>query len=38
MSTATADPMAGRRPGTGGGPGLVLELDDVVKVYRRSPG
>ena len=37
MSTATADPMAGRRPGTGGGPGLVLELDDVVKVYPSQP-
>ena len=37
MSTATADPVAGRRPGPGGGPPLVLELDDVVKVYPSSP-
>src|SRR6516164_1164441 len=37
MSTATADPVAGYRPGTGGGPGLVLELDDVVKVYPSQP-
>ena len=37
MSTATADPVAGRRPRPGGGPGLVLELDQVVKVYPSSP-
>jgi putative ABC transport system ATP-binding protein len=37
MSTATADPVAGYRPGPGGGPGLVLELDDVVKVYPGEP-
>jgi putative ABC transport system ATP-binding protein len=37
MSTATADPVAGYRPGPGGGPGLVLELDNVVKVYPSAP-
>jgi putative ABC transport system ATP-binding protein len=37
MSTATAGPVAGRRPGPEGGPGLVLELEDVVKVYPSSP-
>jgi putative ABC transport system ATP-binding protein len=37
MSTATADPVAGYRPRPGGGPGLVLELDDVVKVYPSEP-
>jgi len=37
MSTATADPVAGRRPRPGGGPGLVLELDQVTKVYPSSP-
>ena len=37
MSTATADPVAGYRPGPGGGPGLVLELDNVVKVYPSEP-
>jgi len=37
MSTATADPVAGRRPGADGRPGLVLELDQVTKVYRSSP-
>ena len=37
MSTATADPVAGHRQGPGGGPGLVLELDDVVKVYPSEP-
>jgi putative ABC transport system ATP-binding protein len=37
MSTATADPVAGYRSGPGGGPGLVLELDDVVKVYPSVP-
>jgi putative ABC transport system ATP-binding protein len=37
MSTATADPVTGRRPWPGGGPGLVLELDQVVKVYPSSP-
>ena len=37
MSTATADPVAGYRPGQAGGPGLVLELDDVVKVYPSAP-
>ena len=37
MSTATADPVAGHPPGRDGGPGLVLELDQVVKVYPSSP-
>ena len=37
MSTATADPVAGRRPGPDSGPDLVLELDQVVKVYPSSP-
>ena len=37
MSTATADPVAGYRPGPGDGPGLVLELDNVVKVYPSEP-
>ena len=37
MSTATADPVAGARPVAEGGPELVLELDDVVKVYPSSP-
>ena len=37
MSTATADPVAGRRPGPEGGPPLVLELDHVTKVYPSSP-
>ena len=37
MNTATADPVAGHRPGRGGGPGLVLELDQVTKVYPSSP-
>jgi putative ABC transport system ATP-binding protein len=37
MSTATADPVAGPRPVREGGPELVLELDDVVKVYPSSP-
>jgi putative ABC transport system ATP-binding protein len=37
MSTATADPVAGYRPGPAGGPSLVLELDDVVKVYPSEP-
>ncbi len=37
MSTATADPVAGQPPGRDGGPGLVLELDQVVKVYPSSP-
>ena len=37
MSTATADPVAGPRPVAEGGPELVLELDDVVKVYPSSP-
>src|SRR6516164_6860623 len=37
MSTATADPVAGYRPGPGSGPGLVLELDNVVKVYPSEP-
>jgi putative ABC transport system ATP-binding protein len=34
MSIATADPATGRRAG---GPGLVLELDQVVKVYPSAP-
>jgi putative ABC transport system ATP-binding protein len=37
MSTATADPVAGARSGPRGGPALVLELDQVVKVYPSSP-
>jgi putative ABC transport system ATP-binding protein len=37
MSTATADPVAGPRPVAEGGPELVLELDEVVKVYPSSP-
>jgi putative ABC transport system ATP-binding protein len=37
MSTATVGPVTGQRPGTGGGPGLVLELDQVTKVYPSSP-
>jgi putative ABC transport system ATP-binding protein len=37
MSTATADPVAGHRPKPGGGPGPVLELDQVTKVYPSSP-
>ena len=37
MSMATARPVAGRPPGPAGGPALVLELDQVTKVYPSSP-
>jgi putative ABC transport system ATP-binding protein len=37
VSTATARPAAGRPPDRGGGPGPVLELDQVTKVYPSSP-
>ena len=37
MSMATARPVAGRPRGPGGGPGLVLDLDQVTKVYPSSP-
>ena len=37
MSMATARPGAGRPPGPGDGPGLVLELDQVTKMYPSSP-
>src|SRR5262252_260324 len=36
-STATARPEAGPPPAPGGGPGPVLELDQVTKVYPSSP-